>query len=176
MKVTFSALTAPRRGTAVIFATQGAKLQGVAASLDKATGGQIAKALKAAKFDGAKDQTADILAPGGALERVFVMGLGDAAKLEARDVEYLGGGIAGMLQGAKTETAEIAVELPGCKLDNVAALMASGAKLRNYAFDSYKSKKNGKAGLPNALTFSAQILPRRRRPSSPTAPWPKACT
>ncbi|MFN0194589.1 MAG: leucyl aminopeptidase [Aestuariivirga sp.] len=153
MKIAFSALTAPRRGTAVLFAAQGAKLQGVAASLDKAMGGQIAKALKAAKFDGAKDQTADILAPGGALERVFVVGLGDAAKLETRDVEYLGGSIAGMLQGAKVETAEIAVELPGCKLENVAALMASGAKLRNYAFDSYKSKKNGKAGLPSALTF-----------------------
>jgi leucyl aminopeptidase len=153
MKVSFSALAAPRQGTVVLFAVQGGKLEGVAASVDKACGGQIAKALKAARFEGAKDQTADILVPGGKLERVFVVGVGEAAKLEARDVEYLGGSIAGMLQGAKTESAEIAVQLPGCNQDHLAALIASGARLRNYAFDTYKSKKNGKTGFPNTLTL-----------------------
>jgi leucyl aminopeptidase len=147
MKIAFSALYIPRSGVVVAFAGSGNKLSNVAVGLDKATGGQISRALKAAGFDGNKDQTADILSPGAGLDRVIMIGAGNGAQLEERDIEYLGGTVSGLLQGAKVKSAVIAAEIPGCKTAHAAALIASGAKLRVYSFDAYKSRKNAKPAL-----------------------------
>ena len=64
-------------------------------------------------------------------------------------MELLGGVIAGALQTAKAKAASIAVELPAktkVKPEDAAALIASGASLRVYSFDGYKTKKPEKNG------------------------------
>jgi leucyl aminopeptidase len=149
MKVVFAPLKAPKSGVCAVLAGEGGKLDGLAAQIDTASGGAISRAIKAAKFEGKKDQMLDVVAPGGGLDRVLAFGIGDAAKLAAREVELLGGAMAGALQVSKVKQATIAADWPPGNLDKEApALIASGARLRVYSFDRYKSKKPDK---PNGL-------------------------
>ncbi len=162
MKISFAGESLPKSGTVVAFATEGAKLGKAAAALDKACKGQLARAVKASGFEGKKDQSLDIVAPGAGLVRVVLMGLGKADALTAREIELLGGAVAGTLQGLKAKAASVsALEgLKGISGGETAALMASGAALRSYRFDSYKSKKpegaNGLAELSFQTAESAK--------------------
>jgi leucyl aminopeptidase len=156
MKIRFSKSSQPKSGIAVIFAAEGPHLEGAAAALDKALSGKILKAAKAARFEGKRDQILDLLEPGNGLSRLLVVGLGKTDKLAARDIENLGGTTVGALQSAKAETAVILVPDLGSKdlkEAQVAALLASGADLRVYSFDIYKSKKPEKAPKLSSLTF-----------------------
>lgn len=156
MKISFAKPALPRAGALVLFKSEGKPLEGLAASADDRTKGQVGRAIAAADFTGKRDSSLDVLAPGGGLDRVVVMGLGDPAKLTALDGELLGGAIAGALQAMKVKAASVAAEAPGASLasDEFAALLASGARLRVYGFNQYKSKKpeNGKL---EALTLLA---------------------
>ena len=154
MKISFAALAPPKSGALVIFAAEGGKLSGFAETADKRSEGHISRAMKAADFDGKRDQSIDILAAGG-FDRVVVFGLGKPELLAARDVELLGGAIAGTLQTLKVKDAAIAAELPGevsVKPGLAAAMIASGARLRTYRFDAYKSKAPEKPNGLQALT------------------------
>ena len=82
----------------------------------------------------------------------------------------LGGVIAGALQTAKAKTASIAVELPAktkVKLEDAAALIASGASLRVYSFDGYKSKKPEKNGAIDSLTILSSVAEKARKAFEP---------
>jgi leucyl aminopeptidase len=169
MNVTFAAPGQPKSGVLVIFCPESKKLEGVAADIDKRSGGHVSRAIKAIDFEAKREQILDLVAPEKlSFQRIVIVGLGDPTKLVAREIELLGGAIAGYLQSAKVDTAaiaaDIAVENPDAA--EFAALLASGAKLRIYSFDHYKSKKpaNGKT-----------LQSRPRRHSSPMKPSPKAC-
>ena len=137
MKIKFASLSAPKSGTIVIFAAEGGKLAAAGQDLDTKSGGQITRAIKAAKFEGKRDGVLDVIAPGG-YDRVLVVGLGDQAKLTEREIELLGGVAAGAVQGTKAKQATVLCDL---EYKRAAALIASGAKLRVYSFNKYKSKK-----------------------------------
>jgi leucyl aminopeptidase len=128
-----------------LLAPAGLKLSGAAAEANEKFQGYVAKAMKAAGFEAGREQTLDLFVPaGGNLRRVLVAGLGDLAKLQPRDLEFVGGAICGALQAAKIEEAVIAVD--GVSLDSIApadaaAFIASGLRLRHYTFTKYKSKK-----------------------------------
>ena len=116
MKIKFDAPALPKSGVFVIFASEGGKLSGLAAKADAATDGHVTRAMKAAKFEGKRDQMLDILAPNGTkFERIAVLGLGDPAKLSAREVELIGGTIAGALQQMKAREATVAADISGRK-------------------------------------------------------------
>ncbi len=155
LKIAFERSALPRSGTLVAFAEEGAALGPLASQLDKAAKGQVTRAMKAAAFEGKKEQVLDLVAPGGGLDRVILMGLGEAAALTAREIELLGGAIAGTLQAAKARTATVAPlhGLKAVKEDEASALMASGASLRSYSFAAYKTKKGGKTPVLEALTL-----------------------
>jgi leucyl aminopeptidase len=108
MKITFAGGQAAKTGTLVVFALQGGKLTAPAAAVDKACKGQISKAMKIAKFEGKKDQILEVIAPAGGPDRVLLVGLGKADALNARELENLGGTIAGALQNSKQQSASIA--------------------------------------------------------------------
>ncbi|MGQ0484119.1 MAG: leucyl aminopeptidase [Hyphomicrobiales bacterium] len=171
MKIDFSGPALPRSGAIVVFASQGGKLSGRAAAADAATGGHIARAIKVAKFEAKRDQSLDIVAP-GKYARALVMGLGNPDALTARDVEMLGGAIAGTLQSLKLKDAAIAAELPGkpkLKPAEAAALIASGAALRVYSFNRYKTKKPDKPGGPGALTIHTKNTGAAKKAYGPLA-------
>jgi leucyl aminopeptidase len=142
MKISFEKSSLPKSGVLVILMEEAEKLRGLAKTLDEASKGQLSRAMKAAGFDGKKDQSVDILAPGGGGDRVIMMGLGKVANLLAREVELLGGAAVGLLQSVKAKTATI--DASCFDKADTAAFIASGAQLRHYSFDSYKTKKDKK--------------------------------
>ena len=156
MKIKFVGSALPSSGSLVVLAEEGGKLLLLGGQADKRCKGQLSKAIKAAKFEGKRDSTLDVLAPGGGFDRVLIAGLGAADSLGAKEVELLGGVIAGALQTAKAKAASIAVELPAkakVKPEDAAALIASGASLRVYSFDGYKTKKPEKNGAIDELVI-----------------------
>ncbi len=56
MKVTFDKAAPAKCDAIVVLAADGGKLGAAATALDKASGGHIGRAIKAAKFEGKKDQ------------------------------------------------------------------------------------------------------------------------
>jgi len=164
MNISFAGGALPRSGVLVLLIADAKKLSGSALEADRRTKGQVSRAIAAAAFAAKRDSVLDVVAPGGGFDRILVMGLGDPELLKPLDVEMLGGAIAGSLQTLKVKTAAVAAG-PGSKTISaaeMAALIASGAKLRVYSFTRYKSKKpdgNGLAGL-TILTGSAAAAKR----------------
>jgi len=143
MKIRFAPPSLPKSGILALLVADGAKLTGLAAQADKRTGGQIGRAITTAKFTGRRDSTLDLVAPGGGFDRVILFGLGATDALQPLEVELLGGAIAGTLQGIKASEAAVAadVAVKQASAAEMAALIASGARLRTYSFHQYKSKK-----------------------------------
>ncbi|MFZ5675171.1 MAG: leucyl aminopeptidase [Pseudomonadota bacterium] len=156
MHVTFAAPGQPKSGVLVVFCPEDKKLSGTAAEADRRSGGHLSRAMKAIAFEAKREQILDLVAPEKlTLQRIILLGIGDPAKLTAREAELLGGAIAGYLQAAKTESGAVAADIDGLTLDaaEFAALLASGATLRTYSFDRYKSKKPGNGKALTALTI-----------------------
>ncbi len=151
MKITFDKKSLPKSGLLVILVEEGAKLSASAKALDDAGKGQLARALKASTFEGKKDQTLDVLAPGGGVGRVLLLGVGKAAALSPRDIELLGGAILAAVQSAKAKSAVVDATVFGN--GEAAAHLASGARLRRYRFDTYKSKTDKTAVTIEGLSF-----------------------
>ena len=138
--------------TVVVFAT---KDLGFGTSTRGFLGGSgvdlVKKAAAAAKFKGKVGSSVDIIAPAGlAADRLIVVGVGsdeDATKLASRDgakpleLTNLGGMVAGKIgRGAK---ATVLFDLPRRVDDETTALVdfGIGLRLRDYKFDTYKTKK-----------------------------------
>ena len=165
MKITFTNLNLPKSGVLILLLPDGAGLSGQAAAADSRCDGQIARAIKAAGFKGPRDSTLDLVAPGGGFNRIVLFGLGDPATLLPLDIEMLGGAIAGVLQAVKAESASVAIdtEIPGLAAREVAALVGSGASLRVYSFNHYKSKKPDSKPLAELTILSADAKGSRQR-------------
>jgi leucyl aminopeptidase len=166
MDIAFTAPALPKEGAAVIFIAEGEKLAGLASELDSRSEGHISRAIKAAKFEGKREQLLDLVAPSGTkLDRIVVAGLGEVKKITAREIELLGGVIGGALQGAKASAATIIADFPAdMAVDQAeaAALIASGVALRIYSFDKYKSKKPDNHVLDRVTVMAAPSTKARK--------------
>ncbi|MGI9484010.1 MAG: leucyl aminopeptidase [Hyphomicrobiales bacterium] len=167
MKIKFQSLALPKSGILVLFLEKGVKLQGLAKTANDACNGQLARAIKADGFKGGKDAFLDIPGVDGeGFDRILLAGLGDAQELTNLHLEMLGGAIAGKLSGMKAKSATIAFEAPEklkVDADEAASLVASGARLRVYTFDKYKTeKKKDKPALANLTVLSASPAKARR--------------
>ena len=67
LDIAFAKPALPKSGALVLLIGEGEMPSGVWQQADEATGGAIARALKAAEFKGAKGKTCTILAPGAGL-------------------------------------------------------------------------------------------------------------
>ena len=144
MKISFLTSFPETSSTHVYVLSEGQSLPAAAKAVDKDSGGRLTAALKAAKFIGKRDSQVEVLAPYKGIDRVLFLGVGATAKLSKRELELSGGTLAAALLAAKVETAQVAVdltEIKGIKPDQASALLASGARLRNYQFTKYKTKK-----------------------------------
>jgi leucyl aminopeptidase len=156
MKINFVGAVVPAKGILVVFSAEGGSLQTLGLEANRRCNGQVAKAIKAAKFEAKRDSVLDIVAPGAGFDRILVVGLGAIDGLGEKELELLGGTIAGALQGVKAKQAGVLVELPPkskVKAEQAAALIASGASLRVYSFDGYKTKKPDISPLLSELTL-----------------------
>jgi leucyl aminopeptidase len=170
MKISFQRAAMRRVGTVVAFAGSGPALSAAGGKLDRELSGRVNAAMKAAGYEGKRESVLDILAPGGRYDRVIIVGIGDPAKLVQREAELLGGGMAGALLAAKVKSAAIAGDRPsGMTLSPEvwAAALASGAQLRHYAFDSYKTKKQEPKRLLDELIIHTPSADRAKSVFAP---------
>src|SRR5262249_44071006 len=94
----------------------------------------------------------DLLEPEGIkIQRLIVVGAGNASELKERDFLKFGGVLTGKLNAA-TEAVTVIAELPDRAMESdEAAAVATGIKLRAYKFDRSKTKKkDGENGALNA--------------------------
>jgi len=144
--ISFSKPATPSKGAALTFASEKTDIE------DQLTGmaseDQIKRAVKQASFKAKKKQLLDIVAPSGSeLDRVCVMGLGDADKLDVTDWQAIGGKARAAMAGDSLVT----VIFTGSDVDPEAvAAFAQGWILRAYSFDKYKTKKDDEDGNKNA--------------------------
>jgi leucyl aminopeptidase len=169
MNISFADHSLPRAGVLLLTAPKGTTFKGRLAEIDKKTGGTLKKAAKAVNFDGKKGSFVELLAPKGvSAARLVILGLGDPAELTPTEAENLGGKIAGRFaEGTDKELAIWLDETKGLTLemDELAARLAFGMKLRAYRFDKYKTKKkdeNGKVKLAKAVIMSDATAKARR--------------
>ncbi|MEO1650953.1 MAG: leucyl aminopeptidase [Pseudomonadota bacterium] len=156
VEIAFQGLKARAQSTAVILVEPNKKLAGWAKKLDKATGGQINRALSSADFKGKARTSLDI--PGiddEQIGRVVAVGVGDVDELEEKDWVMLGGMIAGQLSGRRVRSASVIAECAsvdtGKKMAPNAAALAFGAQLRCYAFEAYKADAKNDESRPAVL-------------------------
>lgn len=145
MDITFSERTLPEAGTVVVFSMAGRDLLPLAGELDEASGGAISKAFGATRFEGRTAQIMEVLAPHGTgIERIIVAGLGKASEFEAKSGEKIGGTVCARLLTSGAEAATFIAEVPegnAAEASAFAVALGTGALLRSYRFDKYRTKE-----------------------------------
>ncbi len=130
-------------GAAVVLAGPDGALSPAAQAADEASGGQLGRAIRAARFAGKKGQIVEIVAPHGlAAERLLLVGLGEPARADRRVFEDVGGAIAARLL-ASAESAEVDLSgLSGLGTSpmEAAAHLGLGAMLRAWRHDRYRTR------------------------------------
>jgi leucyl aminopeptidase len=142
--ITFASLQETKQSVCLAFSEAKNQFSSALKAMDAKAGGLIARAAEIARFTGAKKTGLDLIAPAGLdLQRLIVMGLGDAEKLSETDWLALGGRVRARLSGARVTSADILLEAgaPERISGRQAALLALGFLLRGYEFKKYKSKK-----------------------------------
>ena len=154
LKVTFSALAAPGRGTLVVLVDGALKLGAAAEKNFAGLAALIARAGKAAGFSGKAKTSLACPAPQDiGFDWVIAVGLGDAKAKDTPDFVRLGGFIAGKLGAAKDVT--VAFDPPHGAADPAAAAdLSLGLKLRAYSFELYKTKKSDDESKLDSLTIA----------------------
>ncbi|MEC9345476.1 MAG: leucyl aminopeptidase [Pseudomonadota bacterium] len=147
MDISISGAALPTRGAVAVGVAKDGKLTPAAASLNEATGGAIRQVLKSSRFTGAAGQSIEILAPANTkLDRILLLGLGDAASMTMTDLEALGGRTVGAWSGSGVKSGKIVIDDPdlaaSSKLSKgaVQAHIAIGARLASYRFDKYHTR------------------------------------
>ncbi len=160
MRIEFAAAQPPAAGTLVVLAPLGGALGPSARALDQRAGGAVTRAVQMAGETFKRGQAIELLYPAGLdLERVVVLALGKLEDAKVLDLEALGGSLALKLKGLRVGEASVAVDaVPGLALEptRLALALASGACLRSYRFDKYRTQKSQddeSAGEVVGLTF-----------------------
>lgn len=171
MKIKFQPLALPNSGILVLFAGSGAKLDGIAKQADDVSGKQISRAIKSAGFKGEKESFLDVPGvSGGGFDRVLIAGLGKPTELSELQFEMLGGAIAGKLQAMKAKTATLGFDVATGdepETNDAAARVASGARLRVYRFDTYKTKKKSKDPVLQSIAVMSTSPAKARKSYAP---------
>lgn len=103
----------------------------------------VSQSIASAQFAAKKGETLTLLNPHGAPSHLLIIGLGKAKDVSTLTCEEAGAAaVAGALAAKVSHLEIIAAATKSIKLDaaTMAAYLASGAKLRAYNFDKYKTK------------------------------------
>ena len=158
LTINFASDKLPEKGTLIITATDGGKLGALGKELDKKTGGAIGKAIKIKKFEGKPASMFALLAPAKTdLDRIVVLGVGDGGKLSALDAEKMGGTALGAVEKADGAVTFLLEPMGNENVADgeIAARAATGALLRDYKFETYKTKNKTKGG-PSKFTIATK--------------------
>ena len=103
----------------------------------------VAQSIEAAQFKGKKGETITLLNPHKTPSHILVVGLGEVKSVKKLTMEEAGATIVAAALTAKVAHVEVLANVSKTiKVDaaDVAAHLASGAKLRAYNFDKYRTK------------------------------------
>jgi leucyl aminopeptidase len=142
LKIEFDRPKAPGKGVLIVFSDDALKMGAATRKLLDDTHDIVTRAAEADGFTGKSGSALDIIAPAGMkASRLVVVGIGKASELKAKDFLKLGGVAVGRVPSAAKQ-ATVVAELPAAAMspDAIAGL-ATGATLRAYSFDRYKTKK-----------------------------------
>ena len=129
MKIAFSEISTPSTGVIAVGVTDDRTLGATARALDEQSGGMLSRALAAGRFSGKKGMSSTIVAPHGLdVDAVILVGLGQPAKIDGRQLRALGGSVVRKVNATGAKTAALAE-------------IALGARLGSYSFDKYHTKK-----------------------------------
>ncbi|QMW22754.1 leucyl aminopeptidase [Sandaracinobacteroides saxicola] len=143
MQVDFAGF-APEGAVLVVLAGPDGAMSGGASAADALSGGQLARAMAAAKFSGKAGSVLELVAPQGmTAPRLLLVGLGDIAKADAAVFQSVGSAVAVKLMTASAHAAVDLTDLADAAipLADAAAHIAHGASLRAWRWDKYKTKQ-----------------------------------
>ncbi|MBY0563260.1 MAG: leucyl aminopeptidase [Hyphomonadaceae bacterium] len=140
MKVSF--VTAGSGDVVAVMASDGGQLMPAGQALDAASGGRLAKAMKAVRFNGSAGSVVDVLAPEGLdFARALVIGVGKLDAADAMTVErWAGHAVRRTLTSGAEKLVLQPDGLPNVSKAESGAHAALGARLAAYRFDSYRTK------------------------------------
>jgi len=150
----------PSKGVLVLLALADGRLGKTASDLDERTGGAIKRAIGLAG-DKFKRSSVDLVCPNGvAWDRLVVFAIDDPAECSLHDLDVLGGRMAIKLNALGVKAAHVAIDaidaLAHSDID-MALSLATGARLRNYRFDKYRTanddENEGQPGGMQNMTF-----------------------
>ncbi|MGI9421541.1 MAG: leucyl aminopeptidase [Geminicoccaceae bacterium] len=161
MKTEFSPLDVlAKDGTLALLATTDGQLGKTAGTVNQRTDGAITRAIEIAG-DKFKRGSIDLVCPGGTeWDRIVVFAVDDPADCSLLDLEVLGGRMAVKLNALGVKTVHMAIDaLDGLGHGDVdvALALATGARLRDYRFDKYRTASedegDSRPGGVQAMTF-----------------------
>ncbi len=157
--VSFARFSVPAKGSLCLLYLKKAGFGEAAARVGPA--GVLERAVKISGFSGKFGAKVDVLAPEGVqLDKIVIVGAGDAAGLDEHAWFRLGGSL--LAAAAKDGELTILLDLPGDIAAGAAeaASVAAGLLLRAYTFDKYKTRKtdDGEDGAGRAKPARITIL------------------
>lgn len=147
MKVSFAKLARPATGAVAIGVADGGKLGKTGQVIDRATGGALSAAMKAAKHTGQSGKILSVYAPPKSkLTKVVVFGLGKAKDMTAQSIEEAGAKLYDALS-SEPRAAVVLDDIKNAGVDgaDAAATVASGVVLKSYRFDKYRTKEKAES-------------------------------
>src|SRR6516164_10842154 len=129
VKVGFVPLSAPARGTLVVFCDEALKLGAATRKSLGSAADLVKRAAAAAEFKGKNGATLDLLEPDGIkIQRLIVVGVGKPSELKEKDFLKFGGVLAGKLNAASEAVTVLAELSDGAMTAEQAAGIATGIR------------------------------------------------
>jgi leucyl aminopeptidase len=174
MDIAFAAPTTPAQGTWAVLAAHDGALGATGSELDRRSGGALHRAIAEGGGKLKRGETIDLRYPPGLeLDRVLVLSLGKPEETSRYDLETTGGSLAAKLRALRVRQASVAVEPVGAleaSAQELAISLATGACLRAYRFDKYRTAKDAEEDQSEV----AQLTLHLADPAAAKAAWPAA--
>jgi leucyl aminopeptidase len=172
MQIAFAPLTAPAGGTWVVPVAADGALGPTGADLDRRAGGALRRALEDWGGDLKRGEAIDLRYPAGLeVDRVVLLSLGKPEGVSRFDLEGVGGRLVAKLRALRVREASVVAEAPGgfaATAKELAIDIATGACLRAYRFDKYRTAKESDEEGPDEV---AQLNFHLDEPAAAEAAW-----
>jgi len=157
-KIGFAPFTAPAKGALVVFCDDALTFGPQTRKALAPSGDLVARAAKAERFTGKSGSSLTLPVPAGLkATRLVVIGTGKPAKLTPQDFLKFGGVALSKVPVAEAHTTVFAETAAGAMTAQQAADLATGARLRAYSFDRYKTKKKEDDKRPSGATLTVAV-------------------
>jgi leucyl aminopeptidase len=175
MKVAFAPARPPATGTWVVLVASDGTLGPTGVELDRRTGGGLTRAVAGWGGNLKRGEAIELRYPSGLeVERLVLLSLGKPEDASRFDLESVGASLAVRLKGLRVREASVVVEPVGglkASAPELAVSLATGACLRAYRFDKYRTAKDAEEDQADEL---AHLTLHLAEPAAAEAAWQAA--